>query len=182
MIKIRKAIPNNYKIYDDYAELIIDSPKYGVFTFEIDLDDLEKVRKQHWCVHRTKNKKGGSINYYALCNSLEPKILLHRFLLDPSKKNSVDHADRNTFNNRKINLRECTIAENTRNSKKRINNTSGITGVFWYDYRGCQKWNAVIRVDKKLINLGYYDDVEDAIKARQDAEIKYFGEFKREDD
>ena len=32
-------------------------------------------------------------------------------------------------------------------------------------------------INHKEIPLGYFDDIEDAIKARLEGEVKYFGEF-----
>lgn len=55
------------------------------------------------------------------------------------------------------------------------NNTSGITGVCWSTTK--QRWKAEIQVDKKKINLGSFIDKNDAIKARREAEQKYFKEF-----
>lgn len=50
-------------------------------------------------------------------------------------------------------------------------NTSGHKGVYWEKSR--KKWNARIGYRKKSINLGYFDEKEDAIKARKEAEEKY---------
>lgn len=35
------------------------------------------------------------------------------------------------------------------------------------------KWQALIRVESRFINLGYFEDINDAIAARKEAEIKY---------
>lgn len=50
-------------------------------------------------------------------------------------------------------------------------NKSGHKGVMWMESR--QKWKAYIGFKGKQINLGYFDDKEDAIKARKVAEEKY---------
>lgn len=57
------------------------------------------------------------------------------------------------------------------------NNKSGIKGVSWDKKR--QKWAAQITFKRKVYNLGRYDTKEDAAKARQDAEKKFFGEFEK---
>jgi hypothetical protein len=56
------------------------------------------------------------------------------------------------------------------------NNTSGTPGVVW-DKR-TDKWVAHIRKENKRITLGYFDNIEDAIKLRKEAELKYFGEYR----
>lgn len=62
------------------------------------------------------------------------------------------------------------------NKRKMESNTSGKTGVSWCKDR--YKWEAYIAVDGKKINLGRYDNYEDAVKVREEAEIKYFGRLK----
>ena len=53
---------------------------------------------------------------------------------------------------------------------------SGIRGVYWYN--NLKKWSAEIVVDGQKIILGQYKNIEDAIKARKEAEIKYFKEYR----
>lgn len=72
-------------------------------------------------------------------------------------------------------MRICKSKENSRNLSLAINNTSGVTGVGWYEQR--DQWVAQIMVDRKHITLGYFTNMDDAIKVRKEAEIKYFGEF-----
>lgn len=51
-------------------------------------------------------------------------------------------------------------------------NKSGVVGVNWDRSRG--KWQASIRFKGHRYNLGRFDDIEDAITARKEAEEKYF--------
>ena len=60
----------------------------------------------------------------------------------------------------------------------RSNNSSGVTGVGWSKKNN--KWRARITLNNKEYHLGYFDDKNDAIKARKEAENKYFGEFSYE--
>lgn len=57
--------------------------------------------------------------------------------------------------------------------KNRQNNTSGIMGICWD--KKSQKWKTYIRVDKKVVYLGLYSDLEEAKKIRTEAELKYYG-------
>ena len=104
-------------------------------------------------------------------------LRLHRFIMNAPKGKVVDHINHNKLDNRKCNLRVCTQSQNTMNSSLRSDNSSGYTGVYWYKSRS--KWLVRITVNGKCINLGYYDDLEEAVKVRKEAEIKYFGEYRR---
>lgn len=56
------------------------------------------------------------------------------------------------------------------NQRKNSRNTSGTTGV----YKCKNKWRACITLEGKFYNLGCFDDKQDAIIARQEAEVKLF--------
>lgn len=55
-----------------------------------------------------------------------------------------------------------------------INNTSGCTGVYWNGRRG--KWSAEIRRGKKRRYLGSFEELEDAVRARKEAEERILAE------
>lgn len=91
----------------------------------------------------------------------------------------ADHIDGDFLNTRQSNLRVCTQEQNGKNRKKNKNNKSGVKGVFWNTYAPTPKWQAYIMVDYHHKSLGYYEKFEDAVEARKQAEIKYFGEYNR---
>lgn len=62
------------------------------------------------------------------------------------------------------------------NTNMRCSNTSGKTGVYW-NKKLC-KWETKITKDGLNIFLGYYFIFEEAVVAREAAEIKYFGRLK----
>lgn len=63
---------------------------------------------------------------------------------------------------------------NNMNKKIQTNNKSGITGVSWH--KRDESWYSYISINNKRIHLGKYKNLEDAIKARKEAEEKFFGE------
>lgn len=63
-----------------------------------------------------------------------------------------------------------------RNRRRFKNNTSGRTGVYWTHKHGV--WQAQVTVDKKTIYLGSFSCIDDAIKAREEGELKYYGFIK----
>jgi len=60
----------------------------------------------------------------------------------------------------------------------RRNNTSGVTGVCWQARK--RKWLADICFKGKRYSLGYYQQFEDAVKARKRAEEELHDKFLRE--
>ncbi len=83
----------------------------------------------------------------------------------------VDHLDGCGTNNKWINLREVSMAENQKNRRLHSNNSSGVCGVFWD--KGMLKWKALIKSNNKSIYIGRYKNLSDAINARKSAEIEH---------
>lgn len=54
-------------------------------------------------------------------------------------------------------------------------NTSGARGVYWNKTSG--KWRARLRFKGKIYSFGSYENFEDAVKARKEAEEQIYGEF-----
>ncbi len=113
------------------------------------------------------------------------KYLAHRLAyymyhgVDPLE-NLVDHKYGDGTNNKIKNLRLANKSQNGANHiKLRSDNTSGIIGVSWNKVN--KKWRAMIMIYGKAKHLGYFINKEDAIKARKEGEIKYFGDFRSRD-
>jgi hypothetical protein len=105
----------------------------------VDDNDFDKVSKYGWCINT-----GGYLIASRSINGTRP--LLHRFITNAPKEMWVDHANHNLLDNRKSNLRVCTIRENMRNQKLRSDNTSGFKGLCWDKERNL--WQVFIRGQK----------------------------------
>ena len=151
--------------------------KYGTYgigychntntEFYFDMDDYDKIKDICWteCTRHGMQCLVGK-------NPIDKKLVtMHIFL----GFKYHDHMDRNELNNRKYNLRPATPSEQCRNRNKPKNNTSGIIGVNWD--KKLQKWRARVHINKKEINLGYFENKKDAVIARLKAEKKYYGAF-----
>lgn len=79
-------------------------------------------------------------------------------------ENIIDHINRIKLDNRISNLRDITIAENNRNRPLQRNNTTGFAGIS-YDPRR-QKFYAKLKLNHKTIHLGTYEDINEAVLAR----------------
>lgn len=91
---------------------------------------------------------------------------------DPPVGTTLDRIDVNG-DYCKSNCRWATDSLQAYNKRLYSNNTSGRTGVSWSNIS--EKWQVSISVNKLNIHLGFYDDIESAIQARELAEIKYYG-------
>jgi len=83
----------------------------------------------------------------------------------------VDHKNRIRNDNRWSNLEASTRSDNSRNTKIRSDNTSGVKGVNRDKRRGT--WRVRIHNKGREVHLGEFNTFEDAVKARELAEIKY---------
>lgn len=91
----------------------------------------------------------------------------------------IDHVNGVKDDNRLSNLRECTIAENNQNRRRKKNNKSGHKGVSWHSYN--KRWRSQITVQGKDTHLGYFLTKEEAADAYNDAALQHHGEFARFD-
>lgn len=113
---------------------------------------------------------------YLQCHFIDGTALVHNivwFMHGREKPEGmmIDHINHNRKDNRIENLRLVTNAGNQKNQSIRPSSLSGFTGVGWHKASG--KWAAKIKVSGKDIHLGTYSDMNEAIKARQEANLKY---------
>ncbi len=151
--------------YDEQGDVTIVTVKDGR-TFLIDTDDLLDVQRYSWCF----NKQG-----YPVAHTADKIIRLSRYLLNVQDDNLVvDHINGNPADNRRSNLRICTAKENSRNTGVSKNNKSGYLGI---RITPNKRYEARICVNRKSIHIGTYDTLDEALSARCEAEIDYFGEY-----
>ena len=79
----------------------------------------------------------------------------------------IDHINGARADNRWVNLREATKAENQQNVTAYRNNTSGFPGVDWN--KRDRRWRARIMVKREYRNLGYFSTAEEAAAAYAEA-------------
>lgn len=83
----------------------------------------------------------------------------------------IGHINGDRMDNLIANLRVVSNRQNCKNQSIAKNNSSGHVGVSWAVC--CSKWMSNITNNGKRIYLGVFSDMDDAIKARKEAEIKY---------
>lgn len=139
----------------------------------VDIEDFYRFKRTKWTTMPAKNTQyvypyGGA------------RISLHRLIMGALPGEVVDHINGNGLDNRRMNLRICTHAENVRNRRKHKGGSSRFKGVY-LAYRGKKHnlWTARICIDGKLISLGQYRTEEEAARAYDMAAAPLFGEFAR---
>ena len=157
-----------YNKYDLTGEYGIGWTSNTNKEFYFDLEDYDKIKDYCWLEHTLK---GGYHTLEAKDINTKEVIRMHWIIVGKY----YDHVDRNPLNNKKSNLRTASKNQNNQNHKKFITNTSGFSGVSWH--KRVNKWMARISINNHRILIGYFDNLEDAVKARLEAEAKYYGEF-----
>ena len=161
--------PNEFVINGDIVEIVLlDMESNERARTIIDLKNYDKTKEHHWGLNGDNN--------YAYTQIDNKKTYLHRLIMNAPNDMVVDHINLNRLDNRESNLRVCTAKENSYNKGLLKNNTSGITGVNFDKKRN--KWSARLIINGEYVLRERFNTKEEAILARENAEKKYFGEFR----
>lgn len=165
--KINGKKNKKFNYYDLSGEYGIGYTSKGE-NFYFDLEDYNKIKDYCWYI----DEYGYVVNH-----TEKDLILMHRLImgLEKGDKREVDHIYHKTNDNRKTQLRIVCSSENKMNTKIPSNNSSGCKGVCYN--KQYKKWEAEIRAYNRRIKLGYFDNKNEAIKVRKQAEEEYFGEY-----
>lgn len=161
--KITKYNNDNKKhnTYDLFGEYGIGYTTKGE-EFYFDLEDYEKIKDYCWW-----------INDGYVCTKINKiKIKFHKILFPNAEE--VDHKNHKTNDNRKTNLRPVTHTINMMNKKRYINNTSGVTGVYWTP--SINKWVASVNFNKQRYTKTF-SNFNDAVTQRKIWENEFFREY-----
>lgn len=131
------------------------------------------------------NKKDEKYYYKCKCDCGNIKVIEADLLTTEKTKSCGCLGTENALDKQKLAIekfKEKYLVEGTSlasiNREKPIkSNTSGITGVTWDKSKG--KWMAQVVFKGKSYYLGRYEDKEEAVKARKEAEEKLHKEFLR---
>lgn len=139
----------------------------------IDDADFDVIGGYRWHAKLSPN----GMDFYARRSIYTPNgskcVYMHREICGATDGALVDHADHNTLNNQRANLRVCSGCQNQANRRRTINR--GFKGVFRLKNRDL--WWSVIGHNRKQISLGYFKSETDAAIAYDSAAIELFGEF-----
>lgn len=144
-------------------ELLHYDPETGIFTWKVkrksvNAGDVAGFCDRYWII-RVDGK-----NYLA-------HRLVWLYVTGEWPQHQIDHKDLIKTNNRFSNIRLATPKQNGQNKPLFKNNKSGVAGVSW-NIRD-KLWQAHLRIDGRLTNIGTFDNLFDAAAARYSAECKY---------
>lgn len=159
---------NNYTVFDGVVTMDISSNKHPNTFTTFDLKDLDSILKFRWY------PVGGNTRtkvLYVQCDGGGYKETMHRYLLELTcREDIVDHQDGNGLNNCSDNIRVTDSTGNNKNLPIPYNNTSGHMGV---SRTNSGNWRSYITVNNRQLCLGTYEDINDAINSRKEAEVFY---------
>lgn len=164
MVERNKREKKKYNEYNLLGEYGIGYASNTHHQFYFDLEDYNKIKDVCWC----ENSEGYLCGHY----KDNKTIKIHQLIMNDKH---IDHINHNTLDNRKQNLRKSNDLFNARNRSIPTNNKSGCKGVCWKTRD--DKWRAYITHLGKHIELGLFDDLEEAIKVRKKAENELYGEW-----
>jgi len=118
-------------------------------------EDQELIAKYKWYI----NESG-----YCISTINKKNVRMHRFILNCPDDMVVDHINNNRLDNRRENLKITNVLNNNQNKQKQEGTYSSFVGVSWDKRRN--KYTSQINVNRKHINLGYFEDSEKAAMAR----------------
>ena len=137
----------------------------------VDDDDYEWLSEFSWNACRCRKHFYARRAIYYPETQNNKAVPMHREIMKTPREMVCDHINGNTLDNRKSNLRNCTLQQNTMN--RRVPNKTGFTGVS----KNYRRFGAKIKVDKQSIHLGMFATPEEAARAYDAAARKYFGEY-----
>jgi HNH endonuclease len=162
-----------------YLRTVLEyKPRKGIFIWKVHRASYHGCVRPGDAAGTIETMKSGKKRVAITFNQKRYKAhrLAWLFVTGEWPRGGLDHEDGDGANNKWKNLRPATSSQNGHNRHgTRPDNTSGITGVGRWKTRN--KWYARVKVNYKLISLGYFDTRKEAIAARRAGELKYFGKY-----
>lgn len=141
-------------------------PETGILRWLVTRGPAKKGREAGW-LDKTNGYRSIKINRHPL-KAHRIAWALHTGAWPTDE---IDHIEGIRDDNRIEKLRDSSRPENSKNMARPFNNISGVIGVSWDNK--AQRWISTIMVNFTNINLGRFHSFEEAVAARQAAEIKY---------
>lgn len=166
---------NNNIAIENYKDILGFEGLYQVSDF----GNVRSLRsKKHKLLKPYENEKGyltvsfnvGVGDNIKICKYKVHRLVAKAFIENKEKLHFVNHKDKNKKNNAVANLEWVSSRENDCHKYKKIKTTSDYVGVYFN--KKTLKWHSQIKVNKKSIHLGSFNDEFEAYQARINYEKK----------
>jgi hypothetical protein len=146
----------------------------GLSVF-FDEADADAVLSRTWTVLRCKRDTKLYAANWLVIEGKKHCLLMHRMLLAPPSDMVVDHIDSNGLNNRRYNLRVCTVQQNNHNKRHDPDrNQHGVTGLRFLAEHSC--WVGRIRCGTRNFSKRF-DTKDEAAWWIERKRVELHGEF-----
>ncbi len=167
--KSQIGLPICVDVFGPYCEIPLTQNRVA----KVDPADYIWLSQFRWCC------KVGRDRCYAIRHIQDhgrtKRIHMHRQIMDTADDMICDHINHDGLDNRRDNLRNCTLEQNNANRRSSPNATSPYIGVSYCRKR--EKWVAYIKHRGRSRFLGQFDQPEDAARAHDKAAWELWGEF-----
>lgn len=167
----KRELQNSKWITDEHG--IVHIPLRDGHEALIDSVDSVEAKKYSWRPMIGRHSKTVYVVAHLPGVSPRKEIFLHNLVFMASEGKTVDHRDRNGLNCTRSNLREASGSQNATNRKRRLGKNPH-TGVYMVREN---RWTACIQINGKWKSLGRFQDLTEAISARENAAKRIYGEF-----
>lgn len=152
---------------DSMKKIMLHNGEYAI----VDDTDFEYLNQWNWYL--------SSFGYVVRSQAISPKskvtVYMHCVISPPLPNGITDHRSGDKLDNRKLNLRSASYAQNNMNRTKSTGTSSKFKGVCWDKER--EKWVAYIKKDGKIKHLGRFDSEIEAAQAYDKTASVLFGQF-----
>jgi len=160
-LKVKRAKDKKIIIRGEIAEIELTKGKVAI----IDKEDVDKIKNHSWCA--VAGKHG---TFYAE-SRINTKIMRIQWII---KGKWYDHINNDPLDNRKENLRKCTVLQNNRNQSP-LSATSKYKGVC--KKRGRKNWSVAIGFNYKQIYIGSFKTEKEGAVAYDKKALELYGKF-----
>lgn len=150
----------------------ISTKKYPDTYTLVDDEDYDVLNNFKWYPHKDHAGATYVNRQERRADGKQYIIIMHRVIMNCPKGIFVDHINHDTLDNRKENLRICSVAQNQYN-KKKTRGTSKYKGVS----RAGKKWKSQVAKDYKIHYIGTFETEEKAAEAYNKKALNLFGVF-----
>ncbi|MHC4574708.1 MAG: AP2 domain-containing protein [Planctomycetota bacterium] len=165
----KSDLPIHTDRFGQYCKIPLTQGKFA----KVDPDDYPWLAQFRW---HCKTNKNAAYAARTVTHARRPiRIYMHRLIARTPPHLFCDHVNHNGLDNRKANLRSCTLSQNNANARPAKNASSIYKGVSFNKRR--KKWAASIKSKGKQQHLGYFDSEIDAAKAYDERAKELFGRF-----